>query len=203
MSGLSVCLVQRGPNISDNVLLDKNDIIVDEEYQYKEQNIIEDNNVAKDLNSLSLTLSEANSDKANKKIFKSKNNSNVFWLEIILAVIILLGWLVKYIYLNVFLPSSRKCKNCGKDDAMIILDENYEDQMGGYIKIRQTRKCKFCGYEETPFTCLCLRDTAVYFLRERDSRYQRSPPDYFPGSHLGFYLSISQRNRNGCLSMER
>lgn len=149
MSGLSVCLVQRGPNISDNVLLDKNDIIVDEEYQYKEQNIIEDNNVAKDLNSLSLTLSEANSDKANKKIFKSKNNSNVFWLEIILAVIILLGWLVKYIYLNVFLPSSRKCKNCGKDDAMIILDENYEDQMGGYIKIRQTRKCKFCGYEET------------------------------------------------------
>lgn len=71
----------------------------------------------------------------------------------IIALFILCSLLlfIKWFWFKQYLPFRSKCSNCGKKNAMVVFDEDYEEEHNSYITIKQNRKCKYCNYEDGVF----------------------------------------------------
>lgn len=95
-----------------------------------------------------------------KDTFLNMNKSDETLLMIILGGVILLGLLLKWLYFKKYLPLRRRCKQCGRKDAMVIIDEEYSHYTGTGFTVKQDRKCKYCGYEDG----VLRKRSANYFL---------------------------------------
>ena len=145
--GLSVCLIERDSECDPTMIGSEEELFS----EMSEDSFGDDSEVQRSRGVAEPISAKAASgiSEEGKVAEKKKKVKKGYEIEIILAIIIVLGVIVKRLYFNIILPGKHKCSHCGKQNAMMILDEDYETQMGGYIKISQTRECKYCGYTET------------------------------------------------------